>query len=135
MVVDDYAHHPTEVRVTLEAAKHGFKSRKVIAVFQPHLYSRTRDFAHDFAKALCLADRAIITDIYPSRERAEDFEGVTSELIAKKMANARVVEKSHLLEALTDEVKGNELVVMMGAGDITKWAEKFAQTLEKKYGG
>jgi UDP-N-acetylmuramate--L-alanine ligase (EC 6.3.2.8) len=135
MVVDDYAHHPTEVRATLEAAKHGFKSRKVIAVFQPHLYSRTRDFAHDFAKALCLADRAIITDIYPSRERAEDFEGVTSELIAKKMANARVVEKSHLLEALTDEVKGNELVVMMGAGDITKWAEKFAQVLEKKYGG
>ncbi len=134
MVVDDYAHHPTEVRATLEAAKHGFKSRKVIAVFQPHLYSRTKDFAHDFARALCLADRAIITDIYPSRERAEDFEGVTSHLIAQEMTNASVIEKSHLLEALTDEVKGNELVVMMGAGDITKWAEKFAQTLEKKYG-
>ncbi len=134
IVIDDYAHHPTEVRATLEAARQVFKSRKVIAVFQPHLYSRTRDFAPDFAKALCLADKAIITDIYPSRERAEDFDGVTSHLIAKAMTKARVVEKSHLLDALTDEVKGNELVVMMGAGDITKWAEKFAQALEKQYG-
>lgn len=135
MVVDDYAHHPTEVRATLEAAKHGFKSRKVIAVFQPHLYSRTRDFASDFASALSLADKVIITEVYPSRERAEEFKGVSSCLIADKMSNAMVVEKSNLLTVLDSEVRSNELVVMMGAGDITKWAEKFAKALKVKYGG
>lgn len=135
MVVDDYAHHPTEVRATIEAARHGFRSRKVVAVFQPHLYSRTRDFASEFASALSLADKAIVTDVYASREKAEDFEGVSSRLIADKVSNAMVVEKSNLIEMLNQEVKANELVVMMGAGDITKWAEKFAQELEKKYGG
>ncbi|MFQ3597444.1 MAG: UDP-N-acetylmuramate--L-alanine ligase [Chloroherpetonaceae bacterium] len=135
IVVDDYAHHPTEVRATIEAAKCGFKSRKVVAVFQPHLYSRTRDFASEFASALSLADRVIITDVYPSRERAEDFEGVTSQWIADKVPKSIVVEKSNLVDALSEEVKGNELVVMMGAGDITKSAEKFAQVLERKYGG
>lgn len=135
IVVDDYAHHPTEVRATIEAANQGFKPRKVVAVFQPHLYSRTRDFASEFASALSLADKAIITDVYASRERAEDFEGVSSRLIAENASKAIVVEKSNLMNALSEEIKSNELVVMMGAGDITKWAEQFAVELEKKYGG
>ncbi|MGQ9804960.1 MAG: UDP-N-acetylmuramate--L-alanine ligase [Chlorobiales bacterium] len=135
IVVDDYAHHPTEVRATIEAARNGFKSRKVVAVFQPHLYSRTWQFASEFASALSLADKVIVTDVYPSREKAEDFQGVSSRLIADKVSNAMVVEKSSLIETLNQELKANELVVMMGAGDITKWAEKFAQDLERKYGG
>lgn len=132
VVIDDYAHHPTEVRATLEAARSGFKTRPVVAVFQPHLYSRTRDFAKDFAKALSLADRAIIADIYPARERAEAFKGVTSELIAREMTNATLAEKDALLQTLTREIRGNEVVVMMGAGDITKIAESFAEELRKR---
>ncbi len=135
MVIDDYAHHPTEILATIQAAKQGFQARKIVAVFQPHLYSRTRDFASEFASALSMADKVILTDIYPSRERAEDFKGVTSQWIAEKVPNAIVVEKSNLIDVLSQEVNSNELVVMMGAGDITKWAEKLAQFFEEKYGG
>lgn len=133
VVIDDYAHHPTEVRVTLEAARSAFKSRELVAVFQPHLYSRTRDFAKEFADALSLADRAIIADIYPARERAEAFNGVTSALIAKEMTNATLAEKKDLLERLKREIRANEVVVMMGAGDITTLAERFAEELRKRY--
>ena len=87
LVVDDYAHHPTEVRATLEAAR-TLAPRRVIAVFQPHLYSRTRHQAREFGAALALADLPVVTEIYPARERAEDYPGVSGRLVAEAAADA-----------------------------------------------
>ncbi|MCJ7802576.1 MAG: UDP-N-acetylmuramate--L-alanine ligase, partial [Candidatus Marinimicrobia bacterium] len=80
MVVDDYAHHPTEVAATLDAARSGW-SRRLVAVFQPHLYTRTRDFYREFAESFLNSDILIVTDIYPARE--EIIEGIDGNLVAK----------------------------------------------------
>ncbi len=86
-VYDDYAHHPTEVRATLEAAR-TLGAERVVACFQPHLYSRTDHLAGDFGRALALADMAVVLDVYPARERAEDFPGVSGWLVAAATADA-----------------------------------------------
>src|SRR5688500_5485314 len=86
-VYDDYAHHPTEVRATLEAAR-TLEAERVVACFQPHLYSRTQHLARDFGRALALADVAVVLDVYPARERAEDFPGVSGWLVAAATADA-----------------------------------------------
>src|SRR4029077_15827918 len=80
LVVDDYAHHPTEVAATLAAARQVYPDRRLVALFQPHLFSRTRDVADECGRALTAADLAIVTDVYPSREKA--LPGVTGELVA-----------------------------------------------------
>ncbi len=84
---DDYAHHPTEVRATLEAAR-TLSPRRLVACFQPHLYSRTRLLAREFGRALALADLVVVLDVYPARERAEDFPGVSGLLVAAAAADA-----------------------------------------------
>jgi UDP-N-acetylmuramate--alanine ligase len=121
--VDDYAHHPTEVRATLAAAREAFPKRRVIAAFQPHLFSRTRDFAGEFAEALALADMVFLADIYPARETP--IAGVTSALIADPMTRAHRApiwqgERSALAEALAATVRDGDLVLTLGAGDITR---------------
>ncbi len=80
LVVDDYAHHPTEVEATLSAAARGWADRRIVAVFQPHLYSRTRDLAEEFARAFYDADVLIVTDVFPAREAP--IEGVTGQMIS-----------------------------------------------------
>jgi len=118
--VDDYAHHPSELEATLLAARSGWNDARLIAVFQPHLYSRTKDFAQEFAAALNIADIAIVTDIYPARELP--IPGVTSELImeagSEKLKRLSTIEDVH--DFLTPELKPNDLVITMGAGDIWK---------------
>ena len=96
LVIDDYAHPPTELDATLRAARDAFPGRRIVAVFQPHLFSRTRDFAAEFGRALGLADLVFVTDIYPARERP--IEGVTGEMVAHtaREAGAEVVAKSGL---------------------------------------
>ena len=86
-VFDDYAHHPTEVRATLEAAR-TLAPERLVALFQPHLYSRTRRLARDFGRALALADLVVVLDVYPARERAEDFPGVSGLMVAGAAADA-----------------------------------------------
>jgi UDP-N-acetylmuramate--alanine ligase len=128
-VVDDYAHHPTEVRAVLEAARQAMPERRVIAVFQPHLYSRTRDFAVAFAEALLTADVALVLPIYPARERP--IEGVTSELIVESAArlghpNATMVpsmEESFVV--LSSQLRPGDVLITMGAGDVDRVAEKW----------
>jgi len=122
-VVDDYAHHPTEIRATLAAARAAYPGRRVIAAFQPHLYSRTRDFAREFGAALANADAIFLTEIYPAREQPID--GVTSSLIvdAAEGAGARLAwrgERSELAQALEGHVKAGDVVLTLGAGDITR---------------
>ncbi|TNE74484.1 UDP-N-acetylmuramate--L-alanine ligase [bacterium] len=135
MVVDDYAHHPTEVQATLKAARDGWKDRRVIAVFQPHLYSRTQDLYEEFGLSFFDAEVLVVTDIYPSREKP--IEGVTGALIADTARNYGhrnvhyVVDKRELPAKLKEIVKQDDIVITMGAGDIYKYGEMFADSLNQ----
>lgn len=122
-IVDDYAHHPTELVATLSAAREAFVGRRIVAAFQPHLYSRTRDFAAAFAEALGLADAVYLADIYPAREKPID--GVSSQLIADGLTRAgRSPEwsgpRAALAEALARDLREGDVLLTIGAGDITK---------------
>ncbi len=134
MVIDDYAHHPTEVQATLKAARNGWKDRRVVAVFQPHLYSRTRDLYQDFGSSFFDAEVCVITDVYPSRE--EPIEGVDGKLIAdsaKEYGHRQVhyVEnKQDLPEKLKEIVQAGDVIITMGAGDIYRYGEKFVENLK-----
>mgnify|MGYP001449521389 FL=1 len=135
MVVDDYAHHPTEVSATLRAIKNGW-DRRLVAVFQPHLYSRTQDLYEDFARSFLISDVLLVTDVYPARE--EPIAGVTGELItnmAKSMGHENVFwvkDKKRLVAAMKALVEPGDLVITMGAGDIWRICEKYAAILEKE---
>ena len=122
-VVDDYAHHPTEIRATLAAARLAYPGRRIVAAFQPHLFSRTKDFALDFADALGAADATWLADIYPARE--QPMPGVTSALIADAMARAGKSPawqgpRAEMAAALGASVKPGDVVLTIGAGDVTK---------------
>ena len=135
MVVDDYAHHPTEVSATLRAIKNGW-DRRLVAVFQPHLYSRTQDLYEDFARSFLISDVLLVTDVYPARE--EPIAGVTGELItnmAKSMGHENVYwveDKKRLVAAMKALVEPGDLVITMGAGDIWRICDKYAAILEKE---
>ncbi|KAK3582231.1 hypothetical protein CHS0354_023770 [Potamilus streckersoni] len=116
VVIDDYAHHPTEIAVTLKTAREIYKDRKIVAILQPHLYSRTKALCYDFANSLQLADTSFVTEIYPSRENVNDFPEVTSELIYKKMANAQYVEKDDLQVTMKEYVLKEPFTVFVFMG-------------------
>ena len=127
-VFDDYAHHPTEVRATLEAAR-TLGARRVIACFQPHLYSRTRMLAREFGEALALADIVAVVDVYPAREVADDFPGVSGLAIARSAADAaggrRVMWTPEIEDAaarLAAEAREGDVVLTLGAGDVDRVA-------------
>jgi UDP-N-acetylmuramate--alanine ligase len=125
-VVDDYAHHPTEVAATLDAARQTFPKARVHAVFQPHLFSRTRDLADDFGNALLGADRAVVTGIYPSREAP--LPGVTGDIVveaARKSGHRNVVycpDWHDVPPVLAAEIAPGDVVLTLGAGDINRLA-------------
>jgi len=127
---DDYAHHPTELNVAISAARALHPDKKLTGIFQPHLFSRTRDFVEGFAEALDHLDEVLIMDIYPARE--EPIEGVSSEIIFEKLKirNKTLVTKVTLM----DELKSKELEVLMtlGAGDIDVFVPKIKKWLETK---
>jgi UDP-N-acetylmuramate--alanine ligase len=131
-VYDDYAHHPTECKATLSGAKAGWR-RRVVCVFQPHLYTRTRDFYEDFGKAFLLSDVLVVTDVYPARE--EPIQGVTGELIAnaaKQYGHKEVhyiPDKKNVPSFLRTLVKSGDIVITMGAGDIWKYGEEYLNQL------
>jgi len=123
LVVDDYAHHPTECNATIAAARAAHPERRLVVAFQPHLYSRTRDFAEAFGVALAQADACFLCDIYPARE--QPITGVTSERVADAMhASGRAPvwsgTRAECAAALRAFVRPGDLVVTMGAGDITR---------------
>lgn len=122
-VVDDYAHHPTEVNATLLAAREAFPGRRVVVAFQPHLFSRTRDFATAFGEALAFADVVFLADIYPAREHP--MPGVTSALIADAMTHVgRMPEwmgpRDAMAAVLAGRVREGDVVLTVGAGDVTR---------------
>jgi UDP-N-acetylmuramate--alanine ligase len=130
-VVDDYAHHPTEVRAVLEAARQAMPGRRVVAVFQPHLFSRTRDFAQEFASALLGAEVTVVLPIYPARE--QPIEGVSSRLIvdeALRLGHAQVFIGPPVAEAvrmLEDLLKPGDVLLTVGAGDVDEVAEAWLE--------
>nr|WP_114985711.1 UDP-N-acetylmuramate--L-alanine ligase [Cyclonatronum proteinivorum] len=135
LVIDDYAHHPTEVRATLAAARKGWPDRRIVAVFQPHLYSRTRDMCQEFGSSFFDADVMVVTDIYPARE--QPIEGVSGQMVADVASRYGhrdvhfVADKHELPVALHSMVKAGDLVITMGAGDIYKYGEQFVQELKR----
>ena len=137
-VVDDYAHHPTEIAATLSAARATDPRGRLVAVFQPHLFTRTRDFHRDFARALGAADRIWVTDIYPAREAP--IPGVTGEMIATAVqgGSARVTyhpELDTLADALAADLNAGDLCVLMGAGSIETTGPQLLSTLREGAAG
>lgn len=135
LVIDDYAHHPTEVQATISGAKKGWEKRRIVAVFQPHLYSRTQQMYQEFGLSFFDAEVLIVTDVYPSREKP--IEGVTGKLIsdtAEKFGHRGVhylEDKTELPKALKKIVKPGDIVITMGAGDIYKYGEEFVKMVQK----
>ncbi|HCN36873.1 MAG: UDP-N-acetylmuramate--L-alanine ligase [Ignavibacteria bacterium] len=124
-VFDDYAHHPNEVLPTLKAFKEISEGR-VITVFQPHLFSRTKDFYNEFAESLDISDEIYLAKLYPAREK--EIEGVSSELILKKLNNKNskyISDDNELLKDLKNNIKKNDTVVFMGAGSISSLCDRF----------
>ena len=128
--VDDYAHHPAELSSALSSLRDMFPGRKITAVFQPHLYTRTRDFAPDFARALSAADKLILLDIYPARE--EPIPGVTSDLIFRDVTAPQKVllPKEELMGYLEKEPV--DVLVTFGAGNIDRFIGPITRMLEKR---
>lgn len=129
VLIDDYAHHPEELRATIQSVRDIYRGRILTGVFQPHLYSRTNDFAEGFARSLDLLDEIVLLDIYPARELP--MQGVTSELIFKQLENAnkRLCAKSGLVELARTFKPG--IIIMMGAGDIDTLVEPVKEQLLK----
>ena len=132
IIVDDYAHHPSEVSATLGAAKSGWNHR-VIAIFQPHLFTRTRDFYKDFALAFQQSDILIVTDIYPARE--EPLKGITAKIIAdeaEKLGHRHIefiANQNNIPARLKDISQPNDMIITMGAGNIWRQCEGIYEAL------
>ena len=131
--IDDYAHHPNEIAAAISSTRERYPDFRYTAIFQPHLYTRTRDFAPEFAAALSKVDRLVLLDIYPARE--EPIPGVTSEIIFND-ADAPykvLLKKEELLEWIEEqELEGKELFMTLGAGDIDRLVGPVAEILTKK---
>ncbi|WP_431878223.1 UDP-N-acetylmuramate--L-alanine ligase [Amycolatopsis sacchari] len=132
-VYDDYAHHPTEVAAQLRAVRHAAGSGRVVVVFQPHLYSRTKTFAAEFAQALSLADEVVVLDVYGAREEPQP--GVSGALIADRITGAGVHYEpafDRVVPLAADLVKPGDLLVTMGAGDVTQLGPEILAELDRR---
>ena len=128
--IDDYAHHPTEINAVHQAVRELYPNQKILAVFQPHLFSRTKDFVDDFAKSLSQFDEVLLLDIYPARELP--MEGVTSQWLLNKIENKnkKLVEKTELMPLL--KKSDATVIITIGAGDIGEMVSKIKEELDAK---
>lgn len=126
ILVDDYAHHPTEVKAVIKAARQKYPNKKVVAVFQPHTFSRTEAFAEDLVKVLNLADKAFVLDIFPAREKQEDFLGINSKMIVEKLNNGELIT-----DETWDKLKEykDAIVLFLSPKQIQNLIEKFTEYL------
>ena len=129
--IDDYAHHPTEINAVYDAVAEMHPNKKTLAIFQPHLFSRTRDFADEFAKSLSRFDSVLLLDIYPAREKP--LEGITSEWLLEKMNNTKVktIQKSKLINEIKEQ--NPQVLITMGAGDIGLEVSKITKELQNAH--
>ena len=136
IVIDDYAHHPIEIEYTLNAAKSGWKNR-IVSIFEPHLYSRTKDFYKEFANALSISDIIVVTDIYGAREKP--IKNITSEIIIKQLKNINVKNvlyiknKDDIPLKIIDYIDNNDMIICMGAGKINSILDKVIKLIKDKY--
>lgn len=131
VLLSDYAHHPAEIKQSILSIREVFDGRKITAIFQPHLYTRTRDFYKDFADSLSLLDEVILTEIYPAREAP--IPGVTSQLIYDNLRpdmEKRIVEKKDLLNVVKQE--DFDVLIVLGAGDVDNLVPEIKEILESK---
>jgi UDP-N-acetylmuramate--alanine ligase len=130
--VDDYAHHPAEIDAAIETARSLFPERKLLVIFQPHLFSRTRDFAEGFGESLSKADAICLMDIYPARELP--IEGVNSELILSFVTNPDkgMIRREDLLEAIASNIDEPSVVLSLGAGDIDKEVNRIRDFIKNR---
>jgi UDP-N-acetylmuramate--alanine ligase len=134
-IIDDYAHHPTEIEATLATARGSYPGRRIIAAFQPHLYSRTRDLAADFGRVLATADAVWVSDVFAAREAP--IEGVTGELVSQAAASAGTAQVRYtptlddMARGLRDALRRGDVLVAMGAGDIDTMAHDLFATIAK----
>ncbi|MCX7744838.1 MAG: UDP-N-acetylmuramate--L-alanine ligase [Flavobacteriales bacterium] len=126
---DDYAHHPEEIKATINGLRMIYPNRRILGIFQPHLYSRTKDFYKEFAASLSMLDELILLDIYPARELP--IQGISSEIILQHVGiqNKTLTNKEKLISTLKEKLKENDLVVTMGAGDIDRFVNPIAKML------
>ncbi|HXB42111.1 MAG TPA: UDP-N-acetylmuramate--L-alanine ligase [Bacteroidia bacterium] len=129
--IDDYAHHPEELKAAIGAAKALYPNEKVTGIFQPHLFTRTRDFADGFAESLDMLDECILLDIYPAREKP--IPGITSQMLLDKMksTNKKLVQKNEVIEFL--KTHDTKVLMTLGAGDIDTLVEPIEKLLKEKY--
>jgi UDP-N-acetylmuramate--alanine ligase len=131
--IDDYAHHPKEIEKLLLGIDKLYPNKKVLGIFQPHLYSRTKDFARDFAKSLSSLDELFLLPIYPAREESKDFEGISSSTIYNLLdhkENCKLVEKENLIIEL--QKAEYDIVLSIGAGDIDQFVSQIKETIQLK---
>lgn len=127
--IDDYAHHPREIEATLGSVREMWPDQPITVVFQPHLYTRTRDFQEDFARSLSLADRVVLLEIYPARE--QPIPGITAEVIRKRITvPAEIVTKEKLIQQIIPDFQGG-ILVTMGAGDIDRLVGEIVEMVKK----
>ncbi|MDU1892066.1 MAG: UDP-N-acetylmuramate--L-alanine ligase [Dysgonomonas sp.] len=130
IMIDDYAHHPEELAASITSVKELYPDKKVTGIFQPHLYSRTKDFAPEFARSLSLLDELILLDIYPAREKP--IEGVTSQIILDKVTCPKILCRKDELLALLEKKADIEVLLTIGAGDIDQLLEPIRELLVNK---
>ena len=131
VLLSDYAHHPKEILQSAKSLKEIYPNRKITVIFQPHLYSRTRDFYMDFAEALSHFDEVILTEIYPARE--EPIPGVTSELIYNNLDNKverQMIKKDDVLEFAND--RDFDVLVVLGAGNLDNYMGQLSEIIKEK---
>jgi len=130
VLIDDYAHHPTEINAIYNTVKELYPNKKKMVIFQPHLFSRTRDFLDDFASSLSQFDQVVLLDIYPARELPID--GISSDLLLEKIANKnkKLVQKTHLNDCVL--YSNVEIIIVLGAGDIADLVLPLKEFLEKQ---
>jgi UDP-N-acetylmuramate--alanine ligase len=137
-VFDDYGHHPVEIRAVLKAARDCFNDNRIVVIFQPHRYSRTRDLMDDFALSFGAADRLYLMDIYAASEAP--IEGIDSETLLKKIRNVGSVKADHisdrkeLVRTVVSELKSGDVVLTLGAGNVYKIGEEILNSLSTTRG-
>ncbi len=131
MYIDDYAHHPNEISATMNSIRKAYPGRRICAIFQPHLYSRTKDFYPEFAESLSEADEVILLPIYPARE--EPIPGICSEIILERITakNKTIVEKDRLMDEIA--ARDTDILVTFGAGDIDRFVKPIEELLKERY--
>ena len=127
IIIDDYAHHPTEIKVTLEAAKAKYPNKDIIAIFKPNTYSRTKEFTDDFASALSIGDYVYITNVDSNREKQEDYPGVNSNMILDKMAKGKLLLENDISDLLTHK---DNVFVFMSCASISHLKEDLISKLK-----